>query len=112
MFSFFPIGTKKLWQNKSDIVTSLPREGKTETTKGTDFDTKEKYGISIFLKKAYSAIFQKLLEFCNLHVEEEFLKHAEETVQRLFCYQSHIHIHILSAQQKERPLTFSIQYQK
>lgn len=65
-----------------------------------------------FKKKAYSAVLQNLLELCNLCVKKEFLKHAEEIVQRLYSYQSHIHIHILSAQQKEGPLTFSIQYQK
>lgn len=34
----------KTW--KSDIITLLPREGKTKTTKGTDFDI-EKYGKGI-----------------------------------------------------------------
>lgn len=32
---------------KSDITTFLPREGKTKTTKGTDFDIEEKYGKEI-----------------------------------------------------------------
>lgn len=32
----------KTW--KSEIVTFLPREGKTKTTKGTNFDIEEKYG--------------------------------------------------------------------
>lgn len=61
-------------------------------------------------KKAYSAVLQNLLELCKPCVKQELLKH--EIVQRLCSYQSHIHIHILSTQQKERPVTFSIQYQK